>query len=119
MDIAATREESSKSPAAPNLMMTPEVERDLENWRMTGVPPFLELSHFPHSYWVQVRKADLRLIHHIVGLSNDFRQRGLSETTVWVPKMHKYEFSFHVIRRTFPGADPSLASWPSPSLATL
>lgn len=95
MDVAAVRDELRKSPVSPNLMMTPEIERDIENWRVTGVPPFLELSHFPQSYWTQARKTDLRLIHHIVGLSNSFRQHGLSETTVWVPKMRRYGSALH------------------------
>ncbi|KAL1983601.1 hypothetical protein VTN96DRAFT_10180 [Rasamsonia emersonii] len=87
MDVAAAREDANRSPGTPNLMMTPEIEMEIENWRRTGIPPFPELSQCPQNNWYQFSRTDLRLIHHIAGLSIDFHRRGLNNSTIWAPKM--------------------------------
>lgn len=88
MDIQAARDESTTPTAAttpPNLMITPEIDAEIEQWRTTGVPPFPELNFTPRSDWHRFSKSTLRLIYHIAGLSIDFHRRGLGETTVWSP----------------------------------
>ncbi|ERF70927.1 hypothetical protein EPUS_02450 [Endocarpon pusillum Z07020] len=87
MDQPPVVEESARSPLSPDLQMTPEVERELELWRMTGEPPFPELRMTSKSYWHRFSSIDLRLIHHIAGLSIDMHQRGYSGCTVWAQKM--------------------------------
>lgn len=62
---------------------------EIENWHRTGVPPYLELMQCPRSGWSNLSRADLRLIHHIIGLSIDLHRRGLSSCTVWAQKMPK------------------------------
>lgn len=87
MDQPPVVEESARSPRSPDLQMTPEVERELDLWRMTGEPPFPELRRTAKSYWHRFSSIDLRLIHHIAGLSIDMHQRGYSGCTVWAQKM--------------------------------
>lgn len=74
---------------APDLLMSPEIESEIENWHITGVPPFPELLQCPRSGWFGLSRTDLRLIHHIVGLSIDLHRRGYSNCTVWAQKMPK------------------------------
>lgn len=87
MDIQAARDESTPTAATPppNLMITPEIDAEIEQWRTTGVPPFPELNFTPQSDWYRFSKSTLRLIYHIAGLSIDLHRRGLGETTVWSP----------------------------------
>jgi hypothetical protein len=87
MDQPPATEESARSPRTPDLQMTPEIERELDLWRMTGEPPFPELQMTSKSYWHRFSGIDLRLIHHIAGLSIDMHQRGYSGCTVWAQKM--------------------------------
>ena len=85
MDTQAARDESVPAAVASplNLMMTPEIDAELEQWRTTGVPPFPELNFTTPNDWQRFPKSTLRLIYHIAGLSIDLHRRGLGETTVW------------------------------------
>jgi hypothetical protein len=67
--------------------MTPEIEREIDYWRMTGDPPFPELRLSSREYWLRFSSVDLRLVHHIAGLSIDMHQRGYAACTVWAQKM--------------------------------
>jgi hypothetical protein len=87
MDQPPATEESSRSPRTPDLQMTAGIERELDLWRMTGEPPFPELRMTSKSYWHRFSSIDLRLIHHISGLSIDMHHRGYSGCTVWAQKM--------------------------------
>lgn len=73
----------------PDMLMSPEIEVEIENWHITGIPPFPELSHCPRSGWYGLSRIDLRLVHHIMGLSIDLHRRGISQCTVWAQKMPK------------------------------
>jgi len=87
MDMPAASDEPSRSPRPPDLLVTPDIERELDSWRMTGEPPFPELRLSSRTYWDRFSNVDLRLIHHIAGLSIDMHQRGYSRCTVWAQKM--------------------------------
>lgn len=87
MDQPPATEEATHSPRMPDLQMTPEIERQIEEWRMTGEPPFSELQLTPNAYWHRFSGVDLRLIHHIAGMSIEMQQRGYSGCTVWAHKM--------------------------------
>lgn len=89
MDIQAARDDSTPTAATtpPNLMITPEIDAEIEQWRTTGVPPFQELNFSPRNDWHRFSKSTLRLIYHISGLSLDLHRRGLGETTVWSAHM--------------------------------
>ncbi|KAL4912817.1 hypothetical protein BDW62DRAFT_193741 [Aspergillus aurantiobrunneus] len=86
MDVATVHDESV-SRKVPDLLMSPEIEMEIKNWHITGLPPFPELMHFPRNCWGALSRTDLRLIHHILGLSIDLHRRGLSSCTIWAQKM--------------------------------
>ncbi|KAJ5901674.1 hypothetical protein N7495_002202 [Penicillium taxi] len=88
-DIPAAR----RSPPArqtPDLLVTPEVERQIEDWHRTGIPPYPELAQCPKATWAKLSWAELRLVHHIIGLSIDLHRQGLSSCTVWAQKMPNF-----------------------------
>ena len=88
MDTPAASDESSgRGSRPPELTMTPEIEREIEHWRITGDPPFPELRLSSREYWLQFSSVDLRLVHHIAGLSIEMHQMGYAACTVWAQKM--------------------------------
>ncbi|PTU22866.1 hypothetical protein P175DRAFT_0431512 [Aspergillus ochraceoroseus IBT 24754] len=87
MDVATVQDESTAIRNVPDLLMSAEIEMEIKNWHLTGLPPFPELMHFPRTCWNQLSRTDLRLIHHIIGLSIDLHRRGLSHCTIWAQKM--------------------------------
>ncbi|PLB48855.1 putative C6 transcription factor [Aspergillus steynii IBT 23096] len=89
MDVATVHDETS-SRKVPDLLMSAEIEVEIKNWHITGVPPFPELVHFPRSGWSRLSRTDLRLIHHIIGLSIDLHRRGFSNCTIWAQKMPSF-----------------------------
>ncbi|KAJ9268214.1 transcriptional regulator family: Fungal Specific TF [Paecilomyces variotii] len=88
MDNTVVTEGASRSQRAPDLLMSPEIEMEIENWRRTGICPFTELSHLcPENGWHHFSHIELRLIHHIAGLSVDLHRQGYSGVTVWAQRM--------------------------------
>lgn len=87
MDMPAASDEHPQGSRPPELLMTPEIEREIDFWRMTGNPPFPELRLSTPEYWLRFSSVDLRLIQHIAGLSIDMHKRGYSACTVWAQKM--------------------------------
>ncbi|KAL2802485.1 hypothetical protein BJX63DRAFT_113919 [Aspergillus granulosus] len=87
MDVATVHDESTSIRNVPDLMMSAEIEMEIKNWHLTGLPPFPELMNFPRNCWSKLSRTDLRLIHHIIGLSIDLQRRGLSNCTIWAQKM--------------------------------
>ncbi|CAG8889471.1 unnamed protein product [Penicillium nalgiovense] len=90
-DTATTQGGSPSPPRrGPDLLISPEIEMEIDNWHRTGVPPYPELLQCPRSGWSGLSRTDLRLIHHIIGLSIDLHRRGLSGCTVWAQKMPSF-----------------------------
>lgn len=83
MDLPAAGDEPLKGSKPPDLLMSPELQQRLDNWRITGDPPLLELQTQDKVYWTRFSTIDLRLIHHVVTLSTDMHTRGYSSCTVW------------------------------------
>lgn len=65
---------------------------EIENWHRTGIPPYAELMHCPQAEWAKLSRGDLRLVHHIVGLSIELHRRGLSGASIWAQKMPRYVY---------------------------
>ena len=80
---SAARGSPPASRSSPDLLMSPEIEREIENWHRTGLTPYPELAGCPPSGWSGLSRTELRLIHHTIGLSIDLHRRGLSSCTVW------------------------------------
>jgi hypothetical protein len=87
MDTPAASDETARASRPPELPMTPETEREINIWRVTGDPPFPELRLSSREYWQRFSSVNLRLIHHIAGLSSDMHQRGYAACTVWAQNM--------------------------------
>jgi hypothetical protein len=90
MDMPAAGEEPMKD-SHPDLLMPPELQKRLDNWRLTGEPIVNELRSANPSFWQRFSTIDLRLIHHIVTLSSDLNNSGYSTCTAWAPKMPTYK----------------------------
>ena len=87
MDMPAAGEEPLKGSKPPDLLMSSDLQRQLDRWRMSGESPLLELQTHDAVYWTRFSTIDLRLIHHIVTLSTDMHKRGYSSCTAWGSKM--------------------------------
>lgn len=88
MDMPAAGAEPLKGSKPPDLLMSPELQHRLDNWRMTGEAPLAELRMHDTVYWTRFSTIDLRLIHHMVTLSTDMNSRGYSSCTAWGLKMN-------------------------------
>ncbi|KAI1829446.1 transcriptional regulator family: Fungal Specific TF [Penicillium roqueforti] len=90
-DTVASQAGSPPAPRqGPDLLMSPEIETQIDNWHRTGVPPYPELLQCPRAGWSGLSRTDLRLIHYIIGASIDLHRRGLSGCTVWAQKMPNF-----------------------------
>ncbi|KAL4809273.1 hypothetical protein BDV18DRAFT_77895 [Aspergillus unguis] len=87
MDVATVHDESSPVRRVPDLLMSAEIETEIKNWHQTKLSPFPELMHFPRNCWSKLSRTDLRLIHHIIGLSIDLNRRALGGCTIWAQKL--------------------------------
>ena len=87
MDMPAAGEEPLKGSRPAELMMTPDLQQRLDNWRLTGDSPLPELRSNDPTYWTRFSTIDLRLIHHVATLSSDLHERGYSSCTAWASKM--------------------------------
>ncbi|KIW34508.1 uncharacterized protein PV07_01284 [Cladophialophora immunda] len=87
MDLQVAGEEPLKGTKPPDLLMSPELQLRLDNWRLTGESPLQELQVPDRIYWTRFSTIDLRLVHHITTLSTDIHNLGYSHCTVWGPRM--------------------------------
>lgn len=86
--MPAAGEEPLKGSKPPDLLMSPELQHRLDNWRMSGDSPIQELRVHDTLYWTRFSTIDLRLIHHMVTLSSDMNSRGYRTCTAWGLKMN-------------------------------
>jgi hypothetical protein len=85
--MPAAGEEPVKGSRPPDLLMTPELQKRLDSWRLSGDPILPELRAPDQTYWMRFSTIDLRLIHHIVTLSSDLHSRGYGGCTAWASRM--------------------------------
>ena len=93
MDVQAARDDpiqplSANLPTS-TLMITPEIDSEIEQWRKSGIPPFPELLLNARKDWYRFSKPTLRLIYHIAGLSVDLHRRGLAAAVFWTAHMSR------------------------------
>ncbi|KAJ9630275.1 hypothetical protein H2204_008493 [Knufia peltigerae] len=88
MDLTAAGEDPPKGSNPPDLLMDAEIQKQMDDWRISGEPPLRELRMQDQKYWTRFTTLDLRLIHHIVIESTKMHLRGYSNCTVWGPKIH-------------------------------
>jgi hypothetical protein len=85
--MPAAGEEPVKGSRPPDVMMTPDLQKQLDNWRLSGEPILPELRTADPTYWTRFSTIDLRLIHHIVTLTSDLHNGNYSSCTAWAAKM--------------------------------
>lgn len=76
-------ENRSGSPDKPDLMWTPEIEAEIDQWRRTGMFPFPNLGIFPAPSPEHLTLEDLRLIHHVASISHQMQEIGANDFTLW------------------------------------
>lgn len=82
-DCPPAAPESSRSPGGPDLQYTAQAEHDIDEWQRTGVFPFPELRLRQEAQWRALSATDLRLVHHVAGVSADMQLRGYAGCTIW------------------------------------
>jgi len=88
-------EESQQILANSDLRMTPQIERDIQLWRETGVYPFPSLGVTAQPTLTQYSNTDLRLIHHISSIADQMQNAEAQQRSVWVRRVPLYvQFPF-------------------------
>lgn len=80
---------SPQAAQQPNLLWTSEIEAIIGLWKQTGEFPFPELPIHPQPQWRAYAKTDLRLIHHLLFITNEMFRDRASKMTLWVDVMPK------------------------------
>lgn len=90
MDRPPPAEEPSGASTGPNLLWTPQIERDIELWQQTGVFPFRELGLQSFDQFRKLNAVDLRLIHHLSSTYRDMQSIDFVHCTLWANEIPKY-----------------------------
>ena len=79
-----------KGPAPPNLLLTPRIEAEIDNWRRSGIFPFPEMRLQATHHFTSLSLMDLRLVHHMCSIYLDMRLADFVECTFWVEELPRY-----------------------------
>ncbi|KAI9711227.1 MAG: hypothetical protein M1820_002214 [Bogoriella megaspora] len=74
----------------PDLLWTPEIERDIAIWQQTGQFPFPELQVLSQLHWASFPRDDLRLLYHISQVSRDLMASKSSNLSIWTEYMPRF-----------------------------
>ena len=111
MDSPPPAEESSSASIVPNLLWTPQIEREVELWQQTGVFPFPELGLRSYDQFRRLSSVDLRLVHHISNVYRDMQSIDFIHCSLWANEIPKYVKSFRSRRCAVADTCPKPASW--------
>lgn len=87
MDTSHFAEGLSQNPKGPNLLWTPQIEREVDLWQRTGHSPFSELQLQPPDQFRGLSSIDLRLIHHLSSIYRDLERVNVGRCTLWVEEI--------------------------------
>ena len=90
MDKPAPAEESSSTSTGPNLLWTPQIEREIERWQQTGIFPYPELGLRSFDQFRTLSTVDLRLIHHLSTIYRDMQSIDFINCTLWASEIPKW-----------------------------
>ncbi|PPJ57282.1 hypothetical protein CBER1_11534 [Cercospora berteroae] len=90
METIGSEAESQSSPEQTHLAFSPATESRIDLWQQTGSFPFPGLQVFPPPQTHEYSKNDLRLIHHLSGISHDLMLKGTTNLTIWTAKVPKF-----------------------------
>lgn len=85
---------SQKTSGNPDLRMTPQIVRDLQSWRKTGIYPFPSLGVTEQPSLVHLSDTDLRLIYHISSIATQIQNSESQDHSVWVKQVPVWVFSY-------------------------
>jgi hypothetical protein len=80
-------EDRATSPDKPDLMWTPEIEADIEQWQRTGIFPFPNLNIYPAPSPQNYTVEELRLIHHVASICSELDAMDANNFTIWTRQM--------------------------------
>ncbi|PKS11664.1 hypothetical protein jhhlp_001815, partial [Lomentospora prolificans] len=80
-------ENRAASPDKPDLMWTPQIEADIEQWQRTGVFPFPSLNIYPAPSPQSYTLEELRLIHHVASICSELDAINANNFTIWTRQM--------------------------------
>ncbi|RPB29222.1 hypothetical protein L211DRAFT_262604 [Terfezia boudieri ATCC MYA-4762] len=108
----------------PDLKMTPQIERDIRQWRETGVSPFpsLGVTEQPALTLAQYSNTDLRLIYHISSIAVQMQNAEAQQRSVWVrrvPLFLKLAANYDFVMHALLALSASHLSWLTACPATL
>jgi len=67
--------------------MTPQIERELDTWKKTGVYPFPNLGLERQPSPTRYSPTDLRLIHHISSIASQMRAVEPGNSAIWTKRV--------------------------------
>jgi hypothetical protein len=76
-------EERNPTPEKPDLLWTLKIEAEIDHWQKTGIFPFPELSIYPQPNPQAFSTEDLRLMHHVAGISTELGMLDAGSFTIW------------------------------------
>jgi hypothetical protein len=71
----------------PDLHMTPQIQRELDTWRETGVYPFPSLGVDSQPSPSRYSPTDLRLIHHISSVATQMQAAEAGHSATWTKRV--------------------------------
>lgn len=78
-------DERSCSPDKPDLMWTPQIEEEINQWKVTGVFPFPHI--YPAPTPCDLTLDQLRLIHHVASISEQIESLNANGFTLWTRRI--------------------------------
>ena len=77
------QEDRAASPEKPDLLWTPEIEAEIEQWQQTGQFPFPDMYIYPAPQPQYFTLEELRLIHHVASISRELTAHAAGNFTIW------------------------------------
>ena len=72
----------------PDLRITPKIENDIRQWKETGIPPFSGMEYIAvQSSLAQYSETDLRLIHHILSITDEMQRAEQGDYAHWLRRI--------------------------------
>ena len=87
MDSPPPPDEGAKVSKGPDLLWSPAVELEIDQWQHSGIFPFPELALSNPGRFLALSRPDLRLIHHLSTIHRELRRKDMLQCAAWVEKL--------------------------------
>lgn len=99
----------------PDLNMSPQIQRELDDWRETGVYPFPSLGVDNQPSPSRYSQTDLRLIHHISSVAAQMQAAEPSNSAIWTKRVPMLVIAWdYIMSSPFPLHPPAALPSPAP-----